>query len=145
MQIKSSVNDRNIFITGKPLKQGYRYYKLRKYFTKFNNRNFELILKCNSDLKIFLRQGISQSDFYGYVRSWVKEQDEKKIEKRKKRKKIGLRVRFGAPLTGLNSPAVLMLLTVPRRRPSVFLTCMSVLFYTVLVTLLCPLLFSSLR
>jgi hypothetical protein len=49
----------------------------------------------------------------------------------------GLRLRFGAPLTGLNSPAVIiMLLTVPRRRPSVFLRCMSMLFHTVLVTLL---------
>jgi hypothetical protein len=50
------------------------------------------------------------------------------------RNMVGLRVRFGAPLTGLNSPAVFMLLTVPRRRPSVFLRCMSVLFYTSLVT-----------
>jgi hypothetical protein len=50
---------------------------------------------------------------------------------------VGLRMRFGAPLTGLNSPAVIsMLSTVPRRRPSVFLRCMSMLFHTVLVTLL---------
>jgi hypothetical protein len=50
-----------------------------------------------------------------------------------------------APLTGLNSPSIFMLLTVPRRRPSVFLRCMSMLFHTVLVTLLCPLLFSCIR
>jgi hypothetical protein len=43
---------------------------------------------------------------------------------------------FGAPLTGLNSPAVLVLLTVPRRCPSVILICMSLLFHTVLVKLL---------
>jgi hypothetical protein len=49
---------------------------------------------------------------------------------------LRLRVRFGAPLTGLNSPTVLVLLTVPRRRPSVFLRCMSLLFHTVFVTLL---------
>jgi hypothetical protein len=50
---------------------------------------------------------------------------------------VGLRARFGAPLTGLNSPVVIiMLLTVPRRRPTVFLRCMSMLFHTVLVTLL---------
>jgi hypothetical protein len=53
------------------------------------------------------------------------------------RNMVGLKARFGAPLTGLNSPAVIiMLLTVPRRRPTVFLRCMSMLFYTVLVTLL---------
>lgn len=53
------------------------------------------------------------------------------------RNMVGLRARFGAPLTGLNSPAVIiMLLTVPRRRPTVFLRCMSMLFHTVLVTLL---------
>jgi hypothetical protein len=47
----------------------------------------------------------------------------------------GLRVRFGAPFTGLNSKAVLMLLTVPRRGPSEFLRCMSLLFHTIIVTL----------
>jgi hypothetical protein len=55
-------NERNIFITGKLLKQGYRYYKLRKYYTKFYNRNFDLISKLNSDLKTLLRQGIIQPD-----------------------------------------------------------------------------------
>ena len=30
---------------------------------------------------------------------------------------VGLSVRFGAPLTGLNSPVVLLLLSVPRRPP----------------------------
>jgi hypothetical protein len=38
-------NERNIFITSKLLKQGYRFYKLRKYFTKFYNRNLDLISK----------------------------------------------------------------------------------------------------
>jgi hypothetical protein len=53
------------------------------------------------------------------------------------RNMVGLRARFGAPLTGLNSPAVIIMLqTVPRRRPSVFLRCMSMLFHTVWVTLL---------
>jgi hypothetical protein len=49
---------------------------------------------------------------------------------------VVLKVRFGAPLTGLNSPAILALLTVPRRRPSVFLRFMSMLFHTILATLL---------
>jgi hypothetical protein len=32
-------NERNLFITNKLLKQGYRYHKLRKYFAKFYHRN----------------------------------------------------------------------------------------------------------
>jgi hypothetical protein len=60
-------NERNIFITGKLLKQGYRYNKLRKYFKQFYNRNFDLISKFNGDLKTLLRQEISQPDFYGDV------------------------------------------------------------------------------
>jgi hypothetical protein len=55
------------FITSKLLKQGYRFHKLRKYFTKFYNRNFDLISEFNSDFKTFLRQGISQPGFYGIV------------------------------------------------------------------------------
>jgi hypothetical protein len=55
------------------------------------------------------------------------------------RNMVGLRARFGAPLTGLNSPAVFMLLTIP----SVFLRCMSMLFHTVLVTFVSLVVFSS--
>jgi hypothetical protein len=48
---------------------------------------------------------------------------------------MGLRVRFSAPVTGLNSQAVLMLLIVPRRRPSVFLKCMSLCWWRLIVSL----------
>ena len=46
-------NDRNNFLTAKLLKQGYRYHKLRKAFSKFYNRHFELIEKisCRSLIK----------------------------------------------------------------------------------------------
>jgi hypothetical protein len=61
-------NERNIFITSKLLKQGYLCHKLRKYFSKFyNDRNFDLISKFNSDIKTLLQQGISQIGFYGDV------------------------------------------------------------------------------
>jgi hypothetical protein len=60
-------NERNIFISSKLVKQGYRYHKLQKYFIKFYNRNFDLISKYNSDLKILLRLGISHPGFYGDV------------------------------------------------------------------------------
>ena len=33
---------------------------------------------------------------------------------------VGIRVRFGAPLTGLNSPVVILPLTVPRRCPTLY-------------------------
>ena len=66
----SSVEDfseRNRIITEKLLKQGYRYDKLRKTFSKFYHRNHSLISKYNSNLKFLLQQGISHPDFYGDV------------------------------------------------------------------------------
>ena len=36
-------NNRNKFLTAKLLKQGYRYHKLHKAFSKFYRRHFELI------------------------------------------------------------------------------------------------------
>ena len=60
-------NERNLYITNKLLQQGYRYYKLRKYFTKFYYRNSDLVLKYNSNLKTLLREGISKPAFYGDV------------------------------------------------------------------------------
>lgn len=66
----SSVDDfieRNKFITAKLLKQGFRYEKLRKSFSKFYHRNITLISKYQTNLKYFLRVGISQPDYYGDV------------------------------------------------------------------------------
>ena len=54
-------------MTSKLLKQGYRYHKLRKAFSKFNYRHPELIVKYNICLKTLLQQGISKSVFYGDV------------------------------------------------------------------------------
>ena len=44
-------NTRNKCITAKRHKQGYRYYKLRKAFSKFYRRHYELISKFNVGLK----------------------------------------------------------------------------------------------
>ena len=45
-------NNRNKFLTAKLLKQGYRYHKLRKAFSKFfYRRHFELIDKYHVSLK----------------------------------------------------------------------------------------------
>ena len=60
-------NKRNLVITDKLLKQGYRYCKLRKTFSKFYHRNISLISKYKTSLKSLLRQGISHPDFYGDV------------------------------------------------------------------------------
>ena len=66
----TSINDfnkRNLLITEKLLKQGYRYHKLRKTFTKFYFRNLNLINKYKCNLKALLTQGISHPEFYGDV------------------------------------------------------------------------------
>ena len=46
-------NNRNLFSTAKLLKQGYRYHKIRKAFSKFYHRHSELIVKYNIGLKLF--------------------------------------------------------------------------------------------
>ena len=58
-------NNRNLFLTAKLLKQGYRYHKIRKVFSKFYYRHSELIVKYNIGLKTLLQQGISEPIFYG--------------------------------------------------------------------------------
>ena len=58
-------NTRNKMLTQKLLKQGYRYHKLRKTFSKFYRRYFDLISKFQVGLKSLLRQGLSEPDFYG--------------------------------------------------------------------------------
>ena len=58
-------NTRNILLTQKLLKQGYRYHKLPKAFSKFYRRYYDLISKFQVGLKSLLRQGLSEPDFYG--------------------------------------------------------------------------------
>ena len=58
-------NTRNKLLTQKLLKQGYRYHKLRKTFSKFYRRYYDLISKFQVGLKSLLRQGLSEPDFYG--------------------------------------------------------------------------------
>ena len=58
-------NTRNKLLTQKFLKQGYRYHKLRKTFSKFYRRYYDLISKFQVGLKSLLRQGLSEPDFYG--------------------------------------------------------------------------------
>ena len=58
-------NNRNLFLTAKLIRQGYRYHKIRKAFSKFYHRHSELIVKYNIGLKTLLQQDISEPIFYG--------------------------------------------------------------------------------
>ena len=58
-------NNRNLVLTAKLLKHGYRYHKIRKAFSKFYFRYSELIVRYNIGLKTLLQQGISEPIFYG--------------------------------------------------------------------------------
>ena len=44
-------NTRNKVLTTKLLRQGYRYHKLRKAFSKFYRRHFDIVSKYNVRLK----------------------------------------------------------------------------------------------
>ena len=61
----SDFNARNKCLTAKLLQQGYRYHKLRKTFSKFYRRHYELISKYNVGLKTLLSEGLSEPEFYG--------------------------------------------------------------------------------
>ena len=52
-------NTRNKVLTAKLLRQGYRYHKLRKAFSKFYRRHFDIVSKYNVGLKTLLLQGLS--------------------------------------------------------------------------------------
>ena len=60
-------NTRNKCLTAKLLKQGYRYHNLRKAFSKFYRRHYELISKFNVGLKSLkqLHRGLSEPEFNG--------------------------------------------------------------------------------
>ena len=58
-------NARNKSLTAKLLQQGFRYHKLRKTFSKFYRRHYELVSKFNVGLKTLLHQGLSETEFYG--------------------------------------------------------------------------------
>ena len=57
-------NNRNLFLTAKLIKQGYRYHEIRKAFSKYFHRHSELIVKYNVGLKTLLKQDISEPILY---------------------------------------------------------------------------------
>ena len=58
-------NTRNKVLTAKLLRQGYGYNKIRKAFSKFNLRHFDIVSKYNVGLKTLLLEGLSDPEFYG--------------------------------------------------------------------------------
>ena len=58
-------NTRNKLLTQKLLKQGYPYHKLRKTFSKFYRRYYDLISKFQVRLKSLLHHLLSGPEFYG--------------------------------------------------------------------------------
>ena len=70
-------NARNKSLTAKLLQQGYWYHKLRKTFSKFYRRHYELASKFNVGLKTLLHQGLSEPEciklfiLVGWGRSFV--------------------------------------------------------------------------
>ena len=60
-------NTRNQVLTSKLLRQGYRYLKIRKAFSKFYRRHFDIVSKYDVGLKTLLLQGLSEPEFYGHL------------------------------------------------------------------------------
>ena len=59
------LNTRNTVLTAKLSRQGYRYYKIRKAFSKFYRRHIDIVSKYNVGLKTLLLQDLSEPEFYG--------------------------------------------------------------------------------
>ena len=58
-------NARSKSLTAKLLQQGYRCHKLRKTFSKFYRRQYELVSKFNVGLKTLLHKSLFEPEFYG--------------------------------------------------------------------------------
>ena len=58
-------NCRHKALTAKLFRQGYRYFKLRKAFSKVYRGQGALVEKYRVSLKTLLQQDISEPEFYG--------------------------------------------------------------------------------
>ena len=58
-------NTRNKVLTAKLLRQGCRYHNIRKAFSKFYRRHFDIVSKFDVELKTLLLQGLSEPEFDG--------------------------------------------------------------------------------
>ena len=62
IMMRTSTHELDKCLTAKLLQQGH---KLPNTFSKFYRRHYELISKFNVGLKTLLREGLSESEFYG--------------------------------------------------------------------------------
>ena len=63
--IESVIGFSFLLLKAKLLRQGYRYNKFRKAFSKFYRRHFDILSKYNVGLKTLLLRGLSEPEFYG--------------------------------------------------------------------------------
>ena len=66
-RVSSHVDDFNTcnkVLTAKLLRQGYRYHRILKAFSKFYRRYFDIVSKYNIGLKTLLLEGLSEPEFY---------------------------------------------------------------------------------
>ena len=63
LQSVAAFNARNKCLTAKLLQQGYRYQKIRKTFSKFYPRHYELISRFNVRLKTFYVRAFRNHNF----------------------------------------------------------------------------------
>ena len=73
-RVSSHVDDfniRNKILTAKLLRQGYRYHKIRKAFSKFYRRHFDIVSKYNIGLKTLLLQYLSEPDGSGALPAFI--------------------------------------------------------------------------
>ena len=55
----------HVMLTGKLIHQSYRYHKLRKAFSRFYRRHYELVSNFKVGFKYLLQQGQQEPGFYG--------------------------------------------------------------------------------
>ena len=69
-------NTRYNVLTAKLLRQGYRYHKICKTFSKFYRRHFDIVSKYDVVLKTLLLEGLSEpSDLVYYFRKIIGKND----------------------------------------------------------------------
>ena len=61
----SDFNTRNKVLTAKPLRQGYRYHKIRTASSKFYRWHFDIVSNYTVELKTLLLQCLIESECYG--------------------------------------------------------------------------------
>ena len=64
-------NTRKKVLTAELLRQGYRYQKIRKAFSKFYRRHFDIVSKYNVGLKTLLLQGLSEPFLSRIMRDYI--------------------------------------------------------------------------